>query len=192
MPLRDMTEYMKMANDWRSALPPHMSRVYSNHSEIDLNSSKNSSKDRLINEENVEYAITTFLTMLTAGKWNRLSEVARAQWYGRLGFRAECWPEDARDLINLQELSEEIDGCAGRSVIFTKSEKQGLAPPRARPGDLLVWFDGSDFPFVLRPAEKQDSSDQEYEIIGDIYVSNFDAAALMTDSLVHTTTFMIR
>ena len=63
--------------------------------------------------------------------------------------------------------------CYGRRFFVTSNESMGLAPPRARNGDLIALFPGGLYPFVVRPM-----GDDKYELVGDCLLENLDAGRL--------------
>ncbi|OJJ37039.1 hypothetical protein ASPWEDRAFT_38676 [Aspergillus wentii DTO 134E9] len=45
----------------------------------------------------------------------------------------------------------------------------GLAPPRAQPGDQIVYLSTGRYPFILRVC-----GEENYEMIGDCFLEEFD------------------
>ncbi|KAI2618358.1 heterokaryon incompatibility protein-domain-containing protein [Hypoxylon sp. NC1633] len=76
--------------------------------------------------------------------------------------------------------------CYGRRFFTTDKGTMGLAPPRAREGDDIVFFPGGRYPFVLRGA-----SDGTYELLGDCFLYDLDVFALFQDEGVETLQFLI-
>ena len=59
--------------------------------------------------------------------------------------------------------------CYGRSFFTTNNGSMVLANPRAAAGDIIVYFPGGLYPFILRP-----DGDDEYSLIGDCFLYDFD------------------
>jgi hypothetical protein len=77
--------------------------------------------------------------------------------------------------------------CCGRSFFITDNGSMGLAPPRAKRGDELVYFPGGLYPFVVRRRE-----DGTYELIGDCFLYAFDVYKLFDDKSREDKEFILR
>ena len=64
--------------------------------------------------------------------------------------------------------------CYGRRFFIAESGSMGLAPPDTQSGDLLVFFPGSIYPFVVRPTE-----DGKHTLIGDCFLEGFNRKNLL-------------
>ncbi|KAI9928467.1 hypothetical protein MW887_002512 [Aspergillus wentii] len=58
--------------------------------------------------------------------------------------------------------------CYGRRFFITNNS-MGLAPPRAQPGDQIVYLSTGRYPFILRVC-----GEENYEMIGDCFLEEFD------------------
>ncbi|KAI1142652.1 heterokaryon incompatibility protein-domain-containing protein [Hypoxylon sp. FL0543] len=74
----------------------------------------------------------------------------------------------------------------GRRFFITDGGSMGLAPPRARGGDDIVFFPGGKYPFVLRATDRGD-----YELVGDCFLYDFDVFALFQDQRATTREFLL-
>ncbi|MCJ1328320.1 hypothetical protein MMC10_004996 [Thelotrema lepadinum] len=77
--------------------------------------------------------------------------------------------------------------CYGRSFFVTDKGSMGLAPPRARPGDEIVYFPGGLYPFVLR-----DCGDGMYSMVGDCYLYGFDEFAFTREEVEKFEEFVLQ
>lgn len=59
--------------------------------------------------------------------------------------------------------------CYGRSLYTTRDGRIGLAPPRARAGDVIIYFPGGSTPFVVRQLERCSG---RFELVGDCTLSS--------------------
>ncbi|KAH8598404.1 heterokaryon incompatibility protein-domain-containing protein [Bisporella sp. PMI_857] len=132
---------------------------------------------------------------------------AFATFYERYGtgILAEADLDYFRDIAFIQEWSEEGNAdkmnewkvshftqsmeiaCYGRSFFITDQGSMGLAPPRAKPEDELVYFPGGLYPFVVRMHEEG-----AYELIGDCFLYDFDVYKLFDDESKQIKDFVLR
>ncbi|KAI1640003.1 hypothetical protein F4809DRAFT_592113 [Biscogniauxia mediterranea] len=76
--------------------------------------------------------------------------------------------------------------CYGRRFFTTDRGSMGLAPPRALPGDEIVFLPGGKYPFILRAKD-----DGAYEMIGDCFLYDFDVFALFQDEAIETRDYVM-
>jgi hypothetical protein len=77
--------------------------------------------------------------------------------------------------------------CYGRSFFITNQGSMGLAPPRAKPRDELVYFSGGLYPFAVRRREEGTN-----ELIDDCVLYDFDVYRLFDDKSRQTKDFVLR
>ncbi|KAI0596489.1 hypothetical protein F4775DRAFT_313992 [Biscogniauxia sp. FL1348] len=76
--------------------------------------------------------------------------------------------------------------CYGRRFFTTDRGSMGLAPPRALPGDQIVFLPGGRYPFILRARD-----DGAYEMVGDCFLYDLDVFALFQDEEIETREYVI-
>ncbi|KAI1409707.1 heterokaryon incompatibility protein-domain-containing protein [Hypoxylon sp. FL1857] len=74
----------------------------------------------------------------------------------------------------------------GRSFFISGGGSMGLAAPRAKEGDDIVFFPGSKYPFVLRGRDNG-----TYELVGDCFLYDFDVFSLLQDQKTITQEFLL-
>ncbi|KIW57222.1 hypothetical protein, variant [Exophiala xenobiotica] len=122
-----------------------------------------------------------FLKTLTAG------QSASIMWYNKLGSGTlrnleedyftdfdvlRAWQRrsessgSSKDEIEFGHFARELnETCYGRRFFVTEKGSMGLAPPGAEEGDMVVFFSGALYPFVLRCL-----GDGSFAIMGDCYL----------------------
>lgn len=102
------------------------------------------------------------------------------------------WP----DKLNTEDINRShmlfmedkvTDACYGRKLFITFEGSMGLAAPRARVNDHVVFLPGGGYPFVLRQRE-----DGYWQLMGDCYLYDFNAYKLFEDSHRVVEEFVIR
>ncbi|KAI1213833.1 heterokaryon incompatibility protein-domain-containing protein [Annulohypoxylon truncatum] len=76
--------------------------------------------------------------------------------------------------------------CYGRKFFITDKGSMGLAPPRTRESDDIVFFPGGKYPFILRARDNG-----THELIGDCFLYDLDVFALFRDKAVSTQQFLL-
>lgn len=76
--------------------------------------------------------------------------------------------------------------CYGRRFFITDKGSMGLAPPRTREDDSIVFIPGGKYPFIVRARD-----DGTYELIGDCFLYDLDVFALFQDKKVSTQEFLL-
>ncbi|KAI1093506.1 hypothetical protein F5B19DRAFT_123941 [Rostrohypoxylon terebratum] len=76
--------------------------------------------------------------------------------------------------------------CYGRKFFITDKGSMGLAPPRTRNDDSIVFFPGGKYPFILRAKD-----DGTCELIGDCFLYDLDVFALFQDKEINTQEFLL-
>ena len=103
------------------------------------------------------------------------------EWWG--GKYQEGWVR-----TDIDQFTDDMKECCyGRSFFITDQGSMGLAPPRARPGDSIVFFPGGLYPFVLRPRD-----DGAFSMIGDCYLYDFDEFSFTVEEVNGFEEFVLR
>lgn len=76
--------------------------------------------------------------------------------------------------------------CYGRKFFITDRGSMGLAPPRARDGDDIVFFPGGKYPFIVRP-----KGNGTYELVGDCFLHDFDVFALFQSENIESQEYIL-
>lgn len=82
-----------------------------------------------------------------------------------------------QDEQRIASIRHEIElACYGRRIIVTTNGMMGLAAPRTRVGDKIIWLYGGRFPFIVRQR-----GDGNWALNGDCCVPEFRAYPLIED-----------
>lgn len=74
--------------------------------------------------------------------------------------------------------------CHGKCLFKTEGDKVGLCPAVAKEGDIIVILYGGNVPYLLRPADGNDSSEERFYLVGECYLDGFmhgEAMELLRD-----------
>ncbi|KAF4841105.1 Heterokaryon incompatibility protein 6, OR allele [Colletotrichum siamense] len=100
-------------------------------------------------------------------------------WWLGVGKRDEEEATTATEVeYELREFAKQMElSCYGRRFFITEDGSMGLAGPRARVGDHVVFFPGTDEPFVLRRREEGEG----WVMANDCYLYGLEPYALFQD-----------
>jgi len=112
-----------------------------------------------------------------------VQEIAFIQSWSNKHLSEEDHKKNASSFAQSMEVSS-----YGRSFFITSQNSMGLAPPKAKPGDELVFFPGGLYPFVIRKNE----SDGSYELIGDCFLYDINVFTLFEDESKEVKEFVLR
>lgn len=97
-------------------------------------------------------------------------------FFEEIAWENEWWTEEELE-HDAQVFAQKVESvCFGRCFFTTDQGSMGLAPPRAKQGDELVYFPEAVYPFAVRGRE-----DETYELVGDCFLYDFDAYKLLDD-----------
>ncbi|KAI1461700.1 heterokaryon incompatibility protein-domain-containing protein [Annulohypoxylon moriforme] len=144
----------------------------------------NDATDLLVDDDNPPLARKKRApSPLITAKFNKWYKYIKEQQAS--GHQRKSWKKGlSADLMQYSRAMELI--CYGRKFFITDKGSMGLAPPRARAGDDIVFFPGGAYPFIVRARDNG-----TYELIGDCFLYDFDVFALFQDQEISTQEFLL-